>query len=60
MSELAENFDAPDIRSTKAGFRPAALDALNFLLADVRGALGLTSTSSWSRISIGANLKSAW
>jgi hypothetical protein len=23
-----------------AGFRPASLDALNFLLADVRGALG--------------------
>lgn len=38
MSELAEHFDAADIRSTKAGFRPSALDALNFLLADVRGA----------------------
>ena len=59
MSELAENFDAPDIRSTKAGFRPAALDALNFLLADVRGALGpylnvfLVTDQHWSQSQVG-------
>ena len=59
MSELAENFDAPDIRSAKAGFRPAALDALNFLLADVRGALGpylnvfLVTDQHWSQSQVG-------
>ena len=59
MSELAENFDAPDIRSAKAGFRPAALDALNFLLADVRGALGpylnvfLVTQQHWSQSQVG-------
>jgi len=60
MSELAENFDAPDIRSTKAGFRPAALELSIFCSPTSEGRSGLTSTSSWSRISIGANLKSAW
>jgi hypothetical protein len=35
--EVISNAGAPDIRSTKAGFRPASLDALNFLLADVNG-----------------------
>ena len=40
-------------------FRPASLDALNFLLADVRGALGpylnvfLTTQQHWSQESIG-------
>ena len=59
MSELAENFDAPDIRSTKAGFRPAALDAVNFLLSDVRGALGpylnvfLVTQQHWSQSEVG-------
>ena len=59
MSELAENCDAPDIRSAKAGFRPAALDALNFLLADVRGALGpylnvfLVTDQHWSQSQVG-------
>ena len=59
MSELAENFDAPDIRSAEAGFRPAALDALNFLLADVRGALGpylnvfLVTQQHWSQSQVG-------
>jgi MFS family permease len=43
----------------KAGFRAASLDALNFLLADVRGALGpylnvyLTTQLHWSQSSIG-------
>ncbi len=59
MSELGENFDAPNVRSTKAGFSPAALDALNFLLADVRGALGpylnvfLVTDQHWSQSQVG-------
>jgi MFS family permease len=42
-----------------AGFQPAALDALNFLLADVRGALGpylnvfLVTQQHWSQASVG-------
>ena len=42
-----------------AGFRPASLDALNFLLADVRGALGpylnvfLVTQQHWSRSAVG-------
>ena len=32
--------NAPDIRATRNGFRPVSLDAINFLLADVRGAIG--------------------
>ena len=41
------------------GFRPASLDALNFLLADVRGALGpylnvfLITQQHWSQSSVG-------
>ena len=50
---------APSARAARAGFRPAALDALNFLLADVRGALGpylnvfLTTQQHWSQSSVG-------
>ena len=42
-----------------AGFRPASLDALNFLLADVRGALGpylnvfLVTQQHWSQSAVG-------
>jgi hypothetical protein len=42
-----------------ARFRPDALDALNFLLADVRGALGpflnvfLVTQQQWSQSSVG-------
>ena len=42
-----------------AGFRPASLDALNFLLADVRGALGpylnvfLVTQQHWSQTAVG-------
>ena len=32
--------NAPDIRAAGRGFHPASLDAINFLLADVRGAIG--------------------
>jgi MFS family permease len=43
----------------KANFRPASLDALNFLLADVRGALGpylnvfLVTQQHWSQTQVG-------
>ena len=43
----------------RAGFRPASLDALNFLLADVRGALGpylnvfLVTQQHWSQSAVG-------
>ena len=43
----------------KAAFRPASLDALNFLLADVRGALGpylnvfLMTQQHWSQTEVG-------
>lgn len=46
-------------RAAKAGFRPASLDALFFLLADVRGALGpylnvfLVTQQHWSQSSVG-------
>ena len=42
-----------------AGFRPASLDAVNFLLADVRGALGpylnvfLVTQRHWSQTDVG-------
>ncbi len=44
---------------TAARFRPASLDALSFLLADVRGALGpylnvfLVSQQHWSQSGVG-------
>ncbi len=43
----------------QAGFRPASLDAVNFLLADVRGALGpylnvfLVTQQHWSQTEVG-------
>lgn len=51
--------DAPDPKATQAGFRPLWLDALNFLLADVRGALGpylnvfLVTEQHWSQSEVG-------
>jgi MFS family permease len=59
MDEVVVNSAAPDIRSTKAGFRPVSLDALNFLLADVNGALGpylnvfLVTQQHWSQSQVG-------
>lgn len=50
---------APDPRATRAGFRPFWLDALNVLLADVRGALGpylnvfLVTERHWSQSEVG-------
>ncbi|ACB96567.1 MFS transporter [Beijerinckia indica] len=49
----------PRKAQTKPSFRPASLDALNFLLADVRGALGpylnvfLITQQGWSQSSVG-------
>jgi hypothetical protein len=61
MSELAESFSAPDIRSTRAGFRPISPSTpLIFCSPTSAGRSGLISTSSWSLSNIGANLKSAW
>ena len=46
-------------QAAEAGFRPRALDAVNFLLADVRGALGrylnvfLITRQHWSQIEVG-------
>ena len=45
--------------ASQTGFRPASLDALNFLLADVRGALGpylnvfLVTQRHWSQTDVG-------
>jgi MFS family permease len=50
---------AVDATTTTASFRGASLDALNFLLADVRGALGpylnvfLVTQQHWSQESVG-------
>jgi MFS family permease len=50
---------APDPKASRAGFRPVWLDALNFLLADVRGALGpylnvfLVTQRHWSQSEVG-------
>ncbi len=46
-------------RARRAGFRPRSLDAVNFLLADVRGALGpylnvfLVTQQHWSQTGVG-------
>jgi MFS family permease len=51
--------DVPNKRAVRKGFRPVFLDATNFLLSDVRGALGpylnvfLVSQQHWSQSSVG-------
>jgi hypothetical protein len=46
-------------QAQRGGFRPHALDAVNFLLADVRGALGpylnvfLVTQQHWSQTEVG-------
>lgn len=51
--------DTTDVRASNSGFRPASLDAVNFLLADVRGALGpylnvfLVTQQHWTQASVG-------
>jgi MFS family permease len=58
MTSLA-NSGAPVIPASRSGFRPASLDAINFLLADVRGALGpylnvfLVTQQHWSQSEVG-------
>ncbi len=55
----APESDAPNKRAIRKGFHPIALDALNFLQADVRGALGpylavfLVTEQHWSLTSVG-------
>ena len=46
-------------QAQRAGFRPRSLDAVNFLLADVRGALGsylnvfLVTQQQWNQTDVG-------
>jgi len=57
--EAAVNTNAPDICATRSGFHPVSLDAINFLLADVRGAIGpylnvfLVTQQHWSQSEVG-------
>lgn len=56
---MAHLTDGVSSQTQEAGFRPRSLDALNFLLADVRGALGpylnvfLVTQRHWSQTSVG-------
>jgi len=49
----------PNANATESGFRPASLDAVNFLAADVRGAVGpylnvfLVTQQHWSQSEVG-------
>jgi MFS family permease len=58
MAAVNETTVASVVRP-RSGFRPASLDALNFLLADVRGALGpflnvfLVTQQHWSQSAVG-------
>ena len=51
--------DGVTAQASRAGFRPRSLDAVNFLLADVRGALGpylnvfLITQQHWSQTQVG-------
>jgi MFS family permease len=57
--EAVLNSIEPDINATKSGFRAASLDAVNFLSADVRGAVGpflnvfLVTQQQWSQSEVG-------
>jgi MFS family permease len=57
--ENAHNLQPPETREVKARFRPLSLDALTFLLADVRGGLGpylnvfLVTQQHWTQSSVG-------
>ena len=52
--------------ATAKGFRPISLDAVNFLLADVRGALGpylnvfLVTRQHWSLSEVGLVTSRQW
>ena len=58
-SPSAAEDDQPNPRALRKGFRPASLDAVNFLLSDVRGALGpylnvfLVTQQKWSQSEVG-------
>src|SRR5579862_1781503 len=58
-SDLAAQPVARHARVSTAGFRPGALDWLNFFLADMRGALGpyvnvfLVTEQGWSQSAVG-------
>src|ERR1035441_9314096 len=51
--------DLPNKRAVRKGFRPASLDAVNFLLSDMQGALGpylvvfLVTQQHWSKSAVG-------
>ena len=55
----APDLDAPNRRARRKGFQPVVLDALNFVMSDVRGALGpylivfLVTQQHWSQASVG-------
>jgi MFS family permease len=59
VEQAASDPDLPNKRATRKGFRPIYLDATNFLLSDVRGALGpylnvfLVTEQHWSLSSVG-------
>ena len=56
---MATTDDGVTPQAARAGFRPRSLDAVNFLLADVRGALGpylnvfLITQQHWSQTEVG-------
>src|SRR5689334_19572823 len=58
-SEHWQHMQVLNAHEVKAGFRPCSVDALNFLLADVRGGLGpylnvfLVTQQHWSQSSVG-------
>ena len=53
------NSSEPNANATNSGFHPASLDAVNFLAADVRGAVGpylnvfLVTQQHWSQSEVG-------
>ena len=57
--KLVDQGDTPNRRAIRKGFQPVFLDAVNFLLSDVRGALGpylivfLVTQQHWSVASVG-------
>ena len=58
-SPLKYRSESEQEQAQRAGFRPRSLDAINFLLADVRGALGpylnvfLITQQHWSQTEVG-------
>ena len=54
-----QDADLPNKRAVRKGFRPISLDAVNFLLSDMQGALGpylivfLVTQEHWSKSYVG-------